>query len=498
MATDLTQPNPAAPHQPGIALLIDYEHTGRLKPLHLLTLRDWLTNHFGPLAGIHLFVPISRESKRLRLFAESGCQIHYPPNRQVSVSETLTRVLRNNLPHWPKYVAVFSGRTATAPAVDVIVQKNRIPILLGRARQISKKLAFEVQRYHGQVYSVRLLQGQEDSPLVIKPVGRIPGTNGKRNATAKVSNQPTQTAESGASASSTIPIPSKVSHQPTQIAKAKPARPLSSHAAGLAVFVDLENLSWLRADVLQQLLTILSDRFGLATLVRVYANTDLGRGFIQTMRGQQFHVVLVDTTRNIVDEVIMCEIANQLAQLPQTVALFTGDGDFVSTLSRIANTGRTPVVLATSKSFSSLLYRTISHAKGALYLVQPEPNRIVFTPVLEAPYQTPAISHSASDQASVSPRIEPTGPVYVGSQTGNHLSTQQDNPISHASSAPKLPVSNAKDWWTSHFDPKPGQVPVAHAQAATEGRSETPKESKPVGIGSRWLHQLLQWLDFSK
>ncbi|MCS7167883.1 MAG: NYN domain-containing protein [Gemmatales bacterium] len=495
MASDLTQPNHAAPHQPGIVLLMDCEHAGRLKPSHLLILRDWLTHHFGPVAGIHLFVPISRESKRLRPFAELGCQIHCLPNRQVSVPEILNQVLRNNLAHWPKYVAVFSGRTATASAVDVIVQNNRLPILLGRARQISKKLAFEVQRYIGQVYSVRLLQGQEDSPLVIKPVGRIPGTNGKRNATAKVSNQPTQTAESGASASSTIPSAPKVSRQPNQIARAKPARPLSSHAAGLAVFVDLENLSWLRADVLQQLLTILSDRFGLATLVRVYANTDLGRGFIQTMRGQQFHVVLVDTTRNIVDEVIMCEIANQLAQLPQTVALFTGDGDFVSTLSRIADTGRTPVVLATSKSFSPLLYRTISRARGALYLVQPERNRIVFTPVLEAPYQTPPISHSASDQASVSPHIEPTGPVYVGSQTGNHLSTQQDNPISHASSAPKLPVSNAKDWWTSHFDPKPKQLPTPYDYSPMSGPQETHQQPRPNGILSRLRQWFINWLD---
>ncbi|GBD35076.1 hypothetical protein HRbin36_00180 [bacterium HR36] len=138
---------------------------------------------------------------------------------------------------------------------------------------------------------------------------------------------------------------------------------------GVAVYVDLENVSWLRAWHLGQILDSLERGYGPVTHVRVYTNPGLDFPVSQELAHRHLHLICVETRIYAVDEVLIAEACQQMDQLPETVAVMSGDVDFAGLIMQIYHSGRRPIVIAHPRNASSLLKLLTIKAGGEVFLL---------------------------------------------------------------------------------------------------------------------------------
>jgi len=138
---------------------------------------------------------------------------------------------------------------------------------------------------------------------------------------------------------------------------------------GLAVFVDLENISWLTQKRLFHVVDHLSKRYGPLAFVRVYANPTLAGRFHPETLEPPFEIICVDTTLRVLDDVLIGDALRCLAHLPRTVALLTGDGDFTELLDAISRSRRKPVVVASMNNINRKLFQPTRRGNGDVYVL---------------------------------------------------------------------------------------------------------------------------------
>lgn len=135
-------------------------------------------------------------------------------------------------------------------------------------------------------------------------------------------------------------------------------------APGVAVFVDLENVSWLRGSSLLAVKRCLAARFGPVSCARIYANQNLASRIATEIDEESFQIIGVDTSSHIVDDVLIRDIVQHLDELPGTVALVSGDGDFTGIMVLVAASGRRPVMLASPRNCSMTMAQEVLRRHG--------------------------------------------------------------------------------------------------------------------------------------
>lgn len=190
------------------------------------------------------------------------------------------------------------------------------------------------------------------------------------------------------------------------------------------MFVDLENISWLRASGLQAITSYLSAGYGPVQGVFIFANPDLAQRFRQTMQGYSFKLLRVDTRLTTVDEAVKCELLNQLPRLPRSVVLLTGDTDFVDLVDAIGKSGRQPVVIASDGCAGSSLCQAANRWIGAAFLATPTDQQIMLTAIsASAKRARQHVNGSAPSMQAVKAQAQPTpkrsskGPSWPGGKT---------------------------------------------------------------------------------
>ncbi|GBD35075.1 hypothetical protein HRbin36_00179 [bacterium HR36] len=381
------QCTPVNGRQGRLAVFIDHDNVGKLERNHYQALLEFLKGCYGGLARVYLCTrgdfdeifrraleslgdryPITWWDRQLgtptKVSAEaarSTSDSEFRSSGEVSFEE----LVRSVLPTLPTRVALVSGKNELGPLVKEIAASRRTPIVVAPTAKLGRGLREAVREVNGIKHEFAknrlgklLLDGK---PLPVP-------------ATLVNNNPPLEP----------CPAPEREASGPSSAAS-----PSNYGVSELAVFVDLENLSRLRrAPELLLRLEDLERQFGPVCEVRVYANPDLLRSFERSLpnRGPEvvpvetngsvnivsryrvgdylFDLIRVDTTGTVVDDVIKRDVRERLSELPKNVALLTGDADFVQLIREIAESERTPIIVASLGSASQKLERAAIQCGG--------------------------------------------------------------------------------------------------------------------------------------
>lgn len=198
-------------------------------------------------------------------------------------------------------------------------------------------------------------------------------------------------------------VNSTSTEQVSPTAKASPKKRRNTIPSGVAIFVDLENVSFLRAIGFRAIAACLRTAHGPIRQLAIYTNPYLVPAVGISADVPNLRINLVDTTRWSVDDILIRDVISQLPHLPETVALVSGDGDFAGLVRQIGASGRKPVVVAPRRNVSSTLLVATLSSGGTYYLfgrnIMPAPpvkripaddcgwGRICQTPTALAPLQ---------------------------------------------------------------------------------------------------------------
>lgn len=143
---------------------------------------------------------------------------------------------------------------------------------------------------------------------------------------------------------------------------------VSEIARGVAIYVDWENISWLRAQHLNSLIPELDRIYGKATSVKVFTSKGrMSRCVEAEMTEAGYRLIKVPVEPQGVDKRIVKEAIRDMRQLPKTVAILTSDSDFARIVQQIAENNRVPIILANSYNLSGTLWKAVQKANGKFY-----------------------------------------------------------------------------------------------------------------------------------
>lgn len=426
------QPTMAADIPQGLALFLDHDNLGWIDPQHLKKILSFLSQRYAPTSFVTVLGNKFLSGQARSEFADMGCEVLVFRGTGSAWRNAMLQHLCSCLARLPRHIALISGRKALQKAVTEICQTGRKLVLLVDSKHIPNALVTAVEQNGGAVHVISrqgkrgflidhtVVKLEQDPPHILPPQpceAWSASPSRERSAFTPVPVPPSDEARQGAPPPaltfSSAPDAATLSEASLHAAErhalpATPTNTLQNKPAaktclrGLAVLVDLENISWLRAAGLFQLVNYLATYYGTLSLVRVYANRVLANVFAQTMRGEPFQVVAVDTSRVIVDAFIHQDVANLLHQLPDKVAMLTGDADFAPTVQLIARSGRKPIVIASKGCANHSFCRTVINWGGDAYIIQPRPQSIAIVPVVTGPIAASQL-HRAYPQDQGSP-----------------------------------------------------------------------------------------------
>lgn len=357
MRDERSSHDPATDSLPrGVAVFVDYDTVGWLTAKHCGELLDFLKQKYGEVITIRIFGQAALQQIIFQKLNGLECSFIFVRPEENSVAQALQEEALSNLTKLPQCVVIVSARDCFENLVRQIGASRRKVIYLGVHNHLGSKVARAVNEVGGDLH---ILHKTRRGELLV---------NNKR-VRVQAESPPKPWASSPASSASSAPN-----------GGIAPIR-ATPHTPGLAVFVDLENVSWMNPALLDRLVEYLGQTHGPVQSVTVYANPGLAAHFRQSMRGQVFHLVVVDTRKNTVDDMIHCDVLNQLTRLPSAVALLTGDGDFSHLVQTTARSGRKPIVVASYGNIAASLYRTIRQWGGILYLARPTDGKLILVPV---------------------------------------------------------------------------------------------------------------------